>query len=510
MSYFKKSFSYVRKHKIITGVALAVFLIVIYYFFGGSEEKSPYEFYAVDRGEVVQEVSTTGKVKAASEADLSFDKSGIVAGVFVSEGTYVYSGQELAKISDTELKTQLLEAEANLRAQEIKSGQLKGGTRTEEIKIAENDLNNAYLPVADILNDAKNGVEDALYKQIDQIFDNDNTAPQLTFTISDTQLKTDSEAGRLTAEGSLLEIKEEISALKIGDHSSLDKSLNAVKTQLLKVADFLSTVLKTVNVEANLSDTTVATYKTNIGTARTNTQAAIEAITTQQKTISSAQKDLDLKVAGSTAEDISYQEAQVEKAQAQVDNIKSQIMRTMIISPINAVVTKRNIEAGEFVGAGTVAFSVISSNRFEVESNVPEVDIAKIKAGNVAKVTLDAYGPDEVFGARVVKINPGETVIEGVSTYKITLSFDEYNEKIKPGMTANIDIETDKKEGVIRLPQRAITRDEGKSMIRIYPEEDGKTPEEKEIKTGLRGSDGMVEIISGVTEGEKVITFEKK
>jgi HlyD family secretion protein len=173
-------------------------------------------------------------------------------------------------------------------------------------------------------------------------------------------------------------------------------------------------------------------------------------------------------------------------------------------------VTQRNIEAVAFVGAGTVGFSVISSNRFEVESNVPEVDIAKIKAGNVARVTLDAYGPDEIFGARVVKINPGETVIEGVSTYKITLSFDEYNEKIKPGMTANIDIETDKKEGVIRLPQRAITRDEGKSMIRIYPEEDGKTPEEKEIKTGLRGSDGMVEIISGVTEGEKVITFEKK
>lgn len=510
MSNFKKFFYYIKKHKIITFTALAVILIFVYYFFGGSEKKSPYEFYAVDRGEVVQEVSMTGKVKAASEADLSFDKSGIVVGVFVSEGSYVYAGQELAKISDTELKTQLLEAEANLRAQEIKLSQLEGGTRAEEIKIAENDLNNAYLPVADILNDAKNDVEDALYKQIDQIFDNDNTAPQLTFTISDTQLKTDSEAGRLAVEGSLSEIKKEISALKISDHDSLDKSLNAVKAHLLKVADFLSTVLKTVNVEVNLSDATVASYKTNIGTARTNTQTAIEMITTQQKTISSAQKDLDLKIAGSTIEDINYQEAQVEKAQAQVDNIKSQISKTMIISPINAVVTKRNIEAGEFVGAGTVAFSVISSNKFEIESNVPEVDIAKIKVGNVARITLDAYGPDEIFGARVVKINPGETVIEGVSTYKIILSFDEYSEKIRPGMTANIDIETEKREGVIRLPQRAVTKEEGKSIVRIYPEGEEENPEEVEVKIGLRGSDGMVEIISGVDEGEKVITFENK
>jgi len=299
--------------------------------------------------------------------------------------------------------------------------------------------------------------------------------------------------------------------LDFSDNAAVDKELTFAKGHLLKIGDFLSTFLKAVNMEANLSDSNVSTYKTNIGTARTNIQTAIESITTQEKAISSAKRDLALKQAGSMADDIKYQEVMVDKAKGQVDNIKAQLAKTIIVSPINAIVTKKNINVGEFSSAGTAAFSVISNSQMEAESNVPEADIAKIKKGNTAKITLDAYGPDEVFTARVVKINPGETVIEGVSTYKITLNFDSYSEKIKSGMTANIDIETNKKEGVIRAPQRAVSRDSnGNYSVKMMPIAAGEDPEMRKVEIGLRGSDGFMEIISGLAEGEKVITFEKK
>lgn len=513
MPHFKKVFgkiwSFCKKNKKTSVFILAVALLATYFIFGGKADSSPYESYIVDRGEIIQEVSATGKVTSASQSDLSFDRSGRVVGIYVSEGDYVFAGEGLAKIDDSELQTKLLEAEADLKSQEIKLSQLEGGTRAEEIDIAKNDLKNAYLPVADILNDASNKVEDALYKQVDPMFDNDNTEPQINFTISDTQTEIDVESGRLSAELELSGIKKDISGIDFSSYGSMDKSLESIKNRLLKVADFLSIALKTVNVEVNLSDATVSTYKANIGTARTNVQAAIEAITAQQKSISSAGRTLTLKEAGSTSDDIEYQKAQVDKMKAQVENIKTQIAKSVLVSPINAIITKKEINVGEFSSAGQTAFSVISRNNMEVESNVPEVDVAKMKVGNEAKITLDAFGPDEVFTAKISKINPGETVIEGVSTYKVTFAFNEAGEKIKSGMTANIDILTDKKEG-LRVPQRAISRDDGKNFVRLLPMKENETPAEREVKIGLRGSDGMAEIISGLEEGEKVITFEKK
>ena len=426
----KKILNYIKIHKIISAIALVVVIILGYWIFGGGENVSPFDFYQVDIGEVTQEVSSTGKVVAAKQADLSFEKSGLVVGVFVNEGDYVFAGQYLAKLEDTEIKAQVAEAEASLSGEEIKLLELEKGTRSEEIEIAKNDLKNAYLPVLDILQDAKKKIEDALYKQTDPLFDNDDTSPQLTFTISDSQTEVDVKIGRLEARDSLLSVKSAISSLKTSDYISMNESLSLVKKSLSDVENFLSISLQAVNVEVGLSDTTASTYKTNITTARTNIQNAIEAITTQQKLISSASRNLSLKEAGSTEEGLRFQESQVERAKAQLDNIKAQLAKTILVSPINAVVTKKSINVGEYVSTGSIAFSVISNNLLEVESNVPEVDIAKIKKGNKARITLDAYGSDENFEAKVARINPAETLIEGVSTYKVTLSFDNYNEKI--------------------------------------------------------------------------------
>jgi multidrug efflux pump subunit AcrA (membrane-fusion protein) len=152
--------------------------------------------------------------------------------------------------------------------------------------------------------------------------------------------------------------------------------------------------------------------------------------------------------------------------------------------------------------------SIISDKNYEIEVNVSEVDIAKIKSGDTAIITLDAYGDETEFYATVTSIEPAETIIEGISTYKVKLQFNEQDEQIKSGMTANIDILTAKKENVITIPQRAIITKAGQKIVRVIedvPEKNLININEVIVKTGLRGSDGRIEILEGINEGDEVV-----
>jgi HlyD family secretion protein len=174
----------------------------------------------------------------------------------------------------------------------------------------------------------------------------------------------------------------------------------------------------------------------------------------------------------------------------------------VLISPIDGVVTKQEAKVGEIMAANTIVVSLISESQFKIESNVAEADIAKVKIGNLAIVTLDAYSNDVIFEAGVVAIDPAETMIEGVATYKTTLHFTHEDKRIKTGMTADIDIVTDQRENVIVVPIRAIITKNGDTIVQILKE---KKPVETKVKTGLRGSDGNIEIIEGLSEGDKVV-----
>ncbi len=159
---------------------------------------------------------------------------------------------------------------------------------------------------------------------------------------------------------------------------------------------------------------------------------------------------------------------------------------------------------GEIIGANTSAVALISATQFEIEAHIPEADIAKVALQNKALVTLDAYGRDIVFEAFVVSVEPAETIIEGVATYKATIHFLKEDTRVKSGMTANIDIQAANLENVIAIPQRAVIRKNGEKFVRVLK---NKIPTEVLVETGLRGSDGNIEITKGLTAGDVVVTL---
>ncbi|MFA5084670.1 MAG: efflux RND transporter periplasmic adaptor subunit, partial [Candidatus Paceibacterota bacterium] len=272
--------------------------------------------------------------------------------------------------------------------------------------------------------------------------------------------------------------------------------------------------VNSVEATTSLTQTTINGWKsdvsagrTNVYTATTNLSAAEDGLKTAQSDLTLAEQELILDKAGSTVEQIAAQEAEVEQAKANADNYRAQLAKTILRSPINGIVTKQDGNVGEIIAANTTLVSLISENNFKIEANIPETDIAKVKIGNTASLTLDAYGNSVIFEATVTAVDPAETVIEGVSTYKTTFHFTKEDERIKSGMTANIDILTDKRENVIALPLRAVIGQNGGKIVKVL-NDDGKISEVP-VESGLKGSDGNLEIIKGINEGDKVIIYVK-
>lgn len=517
----KKFFRFIKRPLVISLLILAGGIGAYFIFI--KKPSAPPETIAAERGKVIQEVSVTGKTKSAKAVDLAFETAGKVKRINIEVGDKISSGAVLIELDSSELYAQLNQSLADVDTQKANLDNLKKGAKQEEIGYYETKLANAKTSledakknIVDKIKDAYTKSEDAIRNKVDQVFNNPrSSSPTLVFTTS-SSMKIDIESGRISIEFILTSWKLFIDSLSTS--SDLNFYIETAKNNLNQLRSFLEKTALAVNSltsSSDLSQTTIDTYKsavstarTNVNTASTNLQSTEEDFRTAESNVSLAEKELILKKVGSTAEEIAAQEALVKKAEAGADLIRVKISKNILRSPIDGIITKQEAKVGEIVSTNTIIVSVISAGNFEIEANVPEADIAKVFLGNSAKVTLDAFGNDLVLEAKVTKIDPAEIVIEGVATYKTTLQFIKENSGIKSGMTANLDILTAQKENVIVVPQRTVIAKDGEKFVMIL-NDDG-TTSEVSVKTGLRGSDGNMEITEGVKEGDKIITSIKE
>ena len=411
---------------------------------------------------------------------------------------------------------------------------------------ADIDLLNLYNDVEDILYDSYSKADSAVNEQMDEMFSNDSSdSPELTFFTSDSQGKIDVEQQRKEATETLISLKDDLGNVSLEtDFLVLDSFLTNTRNNLLVVRVLLNNLNDVVNSAINLSQTILNTYKSSISTAQTNINTALSNINSQEQLIASqrivnqnniataqssfnayqsalslAEDELILGRLGATDEQVKAQEAlvsqaklnvvsqqaQVKRAQANLESINIQLLKMELHSPSEGIITEQEAKIGEIISANIPFISVMSDNNFKVEANVPEVDIAKININDSARIRLDAYESNVVFEANLTNINPAETVIEGVSTYKVTLYFTKEDKRIKSGMTADIDILTDERQDIIAIPLRAVFGKNGDKFVRVVDSEG--VISEIEVETGLKGTLGQIEITKGIVEGDKVITI---
>ncbi|MCG2688073.1 efflux RND transporter periplasmic adaptor subunit [Candidatus Parcubacteria bacterium] len=538
-------------------IASAVVLIVIVgVVILKSRNKIGYDFVMAQKGTLIQEVNVSGRLKPRQGLDMGFETSGRDSRVLKRIGDQVFANEKIIELDASQLYSQLNQAEAGLAAEQSRFNELQSGTKPEELLAARTlasglekslaevkanrkaiqdkavaDLDNTYSSALASLQKSVSYAKSSLYTltdiQYNHFYSNNTVADAKARAVL--YLLGAADAGRWT--------NSSISSLSGGAFGQVQKAIasqvQADIDQALAETSFALQQVKTALDSLPVSDQLTSTEKANLSSEKTNVLAEISTVSSKEQTIlvqkstniynlavaeasvtsaqnsyNSALDQLAIKEAGATQNQLLIQQSLVDAAFAAVQNIKSQLAKTMIFSPINGIVTKLEVEVGESVSPNMVVLSIMSASEFEIESRVAEVDIAKIKIGDSANVTLDAYGSDVVFKAKVVKVDPAETIIEGLSTYKVTLQFVDKDDRLRSGMTADIDILTAEKQEVILIPQRAVFTENGDKFVRILKK--GNEVEAIKVKTGLRGSNGEIEIIEGLNEGDKVVTSIKE
>ncbi len=475
------------------------------------------EFLTIAQGPFIQQVSISGKVIAAQDVDLGFSQSGRVSGVYAKVGNFVRAGSILAELENGDLRATVSQKQAALEREKASLALLKEGTRAEEIDLARSEVESDNVALAqarnslvEVVKNAFTTSDDAIRNKLDQFIDNPRTDPQLDFIVNDAQLENTVENARLTVESTLATWQRSVE--RLAADVALPGAVSEAQANLMQVSSLLTNANAALNKAVPTGSATQSVIdgrKTDIASARSAVNAAISALTTaitgERNAVSALEtsnKNLTLKEAGTRASDIEAKEADVKAAEANLENARAQLGKTIIRAPFSGIVTKMDLKVGSIASTNASDVSMISSGTFQIESFVPEVNIALIELGDRAGVTLDAYGADVVFTARVVSIDPAETIRDGVSMYRTFLQFGVQDERVKSGMTANVVITTDERENVISVPQGIVIERDGKKYVLVKA---GDTEAEREVTTGAVSNLGYVEILSGLSEGDTVV-----
>lgn len=216
-------------------------------------------------------------------------------------------------------------------------------------------------------------------------------------------------------------------------------------------------------------------------------------------------KDLESRLSWYTSKptesDVLAADSELALAQAKYDAAKAVMESLKIKSPIDGIVFEVSVETGQTYQAETTLFMVGEPKALEVVANVTEEDYPLVSVGQSVEVFFDAR-PEVTIQGKVERIIPKR--IEGDRPlYDIYISLDEVPDGLADGMTSDTAITIAKHEGVLCLP-RAMVRASGgnTTTVRVW---DGVQETTKEITLGLRG-DTYVEIVSGLSEGDQVIT----
>jgi HlyD family secretion protein len=491
----KRSFFRLIKNK-YTIIGLIILVIIVIYALAHRSAGPTFESASVAVGNVVEKVSVTGSISPLSKADLAFKKSGVVSAIPVKVGDKVKKGDLIASIGNAGDLAALQSAQATL-------ADMARNLTPQELSVQQAALDTAKQNALNALHDGYVKAQSAFVNYLDTFFNNPQSAnPTINVTTGSPAIQSNINTERYGVTSAFKKWSDLLgSATSDNAAASVAAAQGYLSTMKLFGTD-LTAIVQALNPgNSGMSQSAVDGNLATLNAGLSALASAIDTVTSAGSSLSSTQSAYDLKLAGNSEQSIAAQQAKVSQAQAALSD-------DSIFSPIDGVITKADPNVGEFVSAGQSGFAVQSDGGYKIEAYVPEADIAKIALKNKADITLDAYGPYVVFAATVIDIDPAETVLEGVPTYKVTMAFDAPDARIRSGMTANTEVLTHESDNVLNVPTRAIIDDNGKKTIRIVSD-DGKTFSTTSVAVGLKGSDGTTEIVSGVSEGEKVVTYVK-
>jgi HlyD family secretion protein len=217
-----------------------------------------------------------------------------------------------------------------------------------------------------------------------------------------------------------------------------------------------------------------------------------------QSQLETAQRHLEAVQQVTGTEQVKAAQDQVNAAKAHYDGATAQVAYAEVRSPINGVVSERALYPGDTAQAGTPIVSVIDISKVVARANIPVKDAGPVRVGRPATIT----SPDGVLAGKVTVVSPA--VDPSTTTVQVWVEADNPGEKLKPGGTVHVSIRADLIKETLLVPAAALLNsDEGGEKVLTVDK--NSVAHERKVNVGVREGP-RVQILSGVSEGDKVIT----
>jgi RND family efflux transporter MFP subunit len=192
--------------------------------------------------------------------------------------------------------------------------------------------------------------------------------------------------------------------------------------------------------------------------------------------------------------------AQLAQSESRISELKINLSNTIVVSPVNGFVAKRNLDVGGFAGQNTPVVSVVDIASLRLVANIVEKDLKAVNVGDRALVGVDAF-PGETFPGRVARLAPVMDPTTRTASMEVEVPNLQY--RLKPGMYARVDLTIEDKDNALVVPKLALVDSEGSRGV-YFPSEDNKA-KFKPVKLGIENAE-RAEILEGLQEGDVIVS----
>jgi HlyD family secretion protein len=533
--------------KIIIGILVVLTICGGYFYFAKvskNKNQTRYVLTKVERGTILVSVSGSGQISAEDQRDIKPKVAGEISKIFVEKNQEVKAGELLFELDKEPKERAVRDAEIALK--DAKDALQKAKDNYEKLKRdLENSTETAYKNAFDVLVETYKDLN-PLISSLESIFkakDYSSQETDLDYYISLVRsIRThQGEINPLPywtgkAEDKFLPLKDDFESLqreywKLTQNSPREQIRdllyrtynfsNDLLDLIRQTSNLISEYLKIIDKEGlippislsitNSQASQMATFDSTVSTLNSNLKKIRDTIDDLEKNSPLQIRDAELAI--QTAQN------NLTKAEDALSDAKENLENCSIYAPFDGIISDVKVKKGDTVSTATILATIVAKKKI-AEITLNEIDAAKVKVDQKVTLTFDAL-PDLTLTGKVTEIDKVGTVSQGVTSYGVKIALDLDDERIKPGMSVNAEIVVDVKPDVLTLPNSAIKSEGNLRYVQLIdaPKEIKDKlkigtpivlPKEVKIKNqpvkiGI-SSETMTEILSGVSEGDIVIS----
>jgi HlyD family secretion protein len=395
-----------KRRYFIAGAVVIALAVAGYLYWGSSTNAEQFMTAKVERGNLRNTVTATGTLQAVTTVQVGSQASGTISALYADFNSKVKKGQVVAQLDPAVMKAQVDQSRANLQQAQAALVQARAN-----------------------VTGARAGVTDARAK---------NDAAQSTAQ--------NQQAGVIAAQANLA-----VSQAERDDAASFlrqQQSLVSAGVIAQRDVDVAQTAYKTADARYNQAVAQLNQAKL------TSQSASSNGLVQSQATIQQSQSQVQQSGAG-----VQQAAAQVEQAKAALNLAELNLTHTTIASPIDGVVVSRDVSVGQTVAASLSAptlFTIANDlTQMQVIANIDQADIGLVEQAKGVNFSVDAF-PGLTFDGTIEQLRLNPVTVQNVVTYNVVIDVSNPEEKLKPGMTANLTITIDERNNVLKVPNAAL------------------------------------------------------